>query len=46
MKFRHAIFMIVLKLAGFHVFTDLNGRFFVLGARGKRGSRALYIEEL
>ena len=46
MKFRHVLIIATLKLAGFHVFTDLNGRFFILGARGKRGSRAIYIEEL
>jgi len=46
MKIRHALIMTALKLAGFHVFTTLKGGHFILGAAGKRGSRALYIEEL
>lgn len=46
MKFRHAMIITVLKLAGFHVYTTLRGEHFILGVRGKRGSRALYIEEL
>ncbi|GAI96005.1 unnamed protein product [marine sediment metagenome] len=46
MKLRHALITTALKLAGFHVYTTLNGEHFILGAAGKRGSRALYIEEL
>jgi len=46
MKFRHALITTALKLSGFKVFTTLNGQHFILGAAGKHGSRALYIEEL
>ena len=46
MRFRHALITTMLKLVGFHVYTTLKGEHFILGARGKRGSRALYIEEL
>jgi len=46
MKFRHALITTALKLLGFHVYTTLKGQHFILGASGKRGSRALYIEEL
>lgn len=46
MKYRHALIVTVLKLLGFHVYTTYDGYHFILGAAGKRGSRALYIEEL
>lgn len=46
MKFRHALKLTALKLAGFHVFTNREGDHFIMGLRAHYLSRAIYIEEL
>lgn len=38
--------IVVLKLFGFHIFTTLDGRPFVLIPRGKNRSRAIFLDEV